>query len=65
MATLTTLHKVQCLLSLSVAKNRILPCTARASTEIQDLCVPIAWEGHHNCSPVNTSVFQGRDTKVS
>lgn len=62
---LTTLHKVQCLFSSSIAKARVLPCTAGASTEIQDPCVPIAWEGHRNCSPVNTSVFQGRDTKVS
>lgn len=65
MTPLTTFHKIKYLPPLHMAKGRVLRCAADASTEIWGPCVPIAWEGHRNRYPVNTSVFQGRDAKVS
>lgn len=64
LAPLTTFHKIKYLPPLHMAKGRGLCCTADASIEIRGPCVPIAWGGHSNCSPVNTPMFRGRDAKV-
>lgn len=63
-APLTTFHKIKYLPPLHMAKDRVLRGAAEASAEIWDPCVPVAWEGHCNLSPVSASVFEGRDAQV-